>query len=230
VFSRTEPRGSSSISWWQRLVNSGAIDPQQMLWQPQAPATPVSTGSEAPTLPVLPTLTIPRATPDPASNAQDSIEQLLGQVVHRVLEWMTALDTTQRDRDRLQKAVQAAAREMQLPGEALASALELATRILSAPGLQPWLDPRAVAWAGNEVALQHQGQLLRIDRLVAQDTAEGRHWWVLDYKLAHRPQELVVYRQQLARYVDAVSALQPQDRVGAAFITSAGEWVELSVK
>jgi hypothetical protein len=50
---------------------------------------------------------------------------------------------------------------------------------------------------------------------------------VLDYKLSHAPAELVAYREQMARYVRAVQALQPDDRVRAAFITGAGDVVEL---
>ena len=71
------------------------------------------------------------------------------------------------------------------------------------------------------------GQVLRIDRLVAVNTDAGRQWWVLDYKLQHRPQALEAYRAQMSRYVAAVSALQAGEPVRAAFITGAGEWVPL---
>ncbi len=98
---------------------------------------------------------------------------------------------------------------------------------MSGPPTQPWLDPARLAWAGNEVALHDQGQVLRIDRLVAVYTDAGRQWWVLDYKLQHRPQALEAYRAQMSRYVAAVSALQAGEPVRAAFITGAGEWVPL---
>ena len=65
-------------------------------------------------------------------------------------------------------------------------------------------------------------------RLVAlEEAGADRVWWVLDYKLSHAPAELVAYREQMARYVLAVQALQPDDRVRAAFITGAGDVVEL---
>jgi ATP-dependent helicase/nuclease subunit A len=64
---------------------------------------------------------------------------------------------------------------------------------------------------------------LRIDRLVQLDDA----WWVLDYKLSHAPQALAGYRDQLARYREAVRALQPGALVRCAFITGAGELVEV---
>jgi ATP-dependent helicase/nuclease subunit A len=154
-----------------------------------------------------------------------SVQQQLGQVVHRVLEWLTVLPLAQRTPERLQRATQAAALELGLDARHLDEARHLAASILNAPALQPWLDP--VAWAGNEVSLIDGGQVLRIDRLVARDTPQGREWWVLDYKLQHRPETLAIYRQQLARYVAAVAALQPGDRVSAAFITSAGQYLPL---
>jgi ATP-dependent helicase/nuclease subunit A len=71
------------------------------------------------------------------------------------------------------------------------------------------------------------GESLRIDRLVALDDDGTRVWWVLDYKLRHAPGELVAYREQMARYVRAVQALQPGDVVRAAFVTGAGAVVEV---
>lgn len=125
------------------------------------------------------------------------------------------------------RAVLNAAKALKLSAEHHPTALHLAGTILRAPALQAWLDPDQLAWAGNEVALQDQGQVLRLDRLVAIDGASGREWWVLDYKLQHRPQALAAYRAQMQRYVAAVSALQPGEVVRAAFITGAGEWVPL---
>jgi ATP-dependent helicase/nuclease subunit A len=71
------------------------------------------------------------------------------------------------------------------------------------------------------------GEALRIDRLVALREGEGCAWWVLDYKLQHAPEALPAYREQLLRYRRAVQALQPGDAVHCAFITGAGDVVEL---
>jgi ATP-dependent helicase/nuclease subunit A len=230
VFSRTVPRGRADGSWWSRLVGSGAIDPDAMLWMPLADAVNVAqVAVEDAVMLAMPPL-LARTQPElraPHPPQSSSVQQQLGQVVHRVLEWLTMLPTAQRSDDRLARAAQAAARELQMAPEHLPDAIRLARGILHAPALQTWLDPAALAWAGNEVALNYQGQTLRIDRLVARDTPQGREWWVLDYKLQHRPEALATYRQQLTRYVAAVSALQPQDKIYAAFITSAGECVPL---
>ena len=76
--------------------------------------------------------------------------------------------------------------------------------------------------------LAAQGLPLRIDRLVALGAASGPlQWWVLDYKLQHRPAEVDSYREQLQTYVAAVRALQPGGDVRGAFITGAGALIEL---
>ena len=54
-----------------------------------------------------------------------------------------------------------------------------------------------------------------------------RVWWVLDYKLRHRPQQLAAYGEQMHRYREAVRRAQPGDEVRCAFVTGAGEVVEL---
>jgi len=239
VFSRTQPRAQGSLaggSWWQRLVASGAMDPEQV-WQvePVASREAFARVGESrdvayATWPALLARPGPvdEATGDTADAMPESSDaQLLGQVVHRVLEWLTPLPVKQRSQERLSRAVLNAAKALELSTEHHPAALHLAGTILHAPALQTWLDPDQLAWAGNEVALQDQGQVLRLDRLVAIDGASGREWWVLDYKLQHRPQALAAYRAQMQRYVAAVSALQPGEVVRAAFITGAGEWVPL---
>lgn len=242
VFSRTQPRGSAVGSWWQRLVASGALDPEQV-WQPAQLAQPASAaepvGSSGQAAGTTSWLALPGLQPRvcavetgdaPSAPPPSSVQQLLGQVVHRVLEWLTPLPMAQRSAQRIERATVAAAKALQLEAQHHGAALHLATTILRAPALQAWLDPARLAWAGNEVALHDQGQLLRIDRLVAVPDPlleNARQWWVLDYKLQHRPQALEAYREQMRRYVAAVQTLQPGEQVRAAFITGAGEWVPL---
>jgi ATP-dependent helicase/nuclease subunit A len=97
------------------------------------------------------------------------------------------------------------------------------------------LDPARVSWAGNEVELMFEGQLLRLDRLVCiADEAQQRIstdqatdvWWVLDYKLDMAPHQQPNYLAQLARYRSAVMAAQPGAIVRAAFVTAAGHLLE----
>jgi ATP-dependent helicase/nuclease subunit A len=181
-------------------------------------------------LAVLPTLTgslqntVASALPPSLADAESSA---LGQVVHKALEWLTMVDVGQRGPDRVKLAVQAACAALSVSLELSDRAQAWVGRILGSEELRPWLDPRQVAWAGNEVGLIHDGRTLRIDRLVARDLASGREWWVLDYKINHRPQDLPSYQAQMRQYVEAVLALQAGDVVRAAFITGEGRLVEV---
>ncbi|MBS0443169.1 MAG: PD-(D/E)XK nuclease family protein, partial [Proteobacteria bacterium] len=65
-----------------------------------------------------------------------------------------------------------------------------------------------------------------IDRLVRLDDAGVDTWWVLDYKLQHRPEALEAYRAQLAAYRQAVRQAQPGACVRSAFIAGDGRLIE----
>jgi len=213
VFSATEPwrRGAAAPSWWQR------IEPLAGGWTvpPPGAAGPVEPAAEAIHLRAIAPLP-PR---DPAAaddRVADTDATRLGHAVHRTLEWITG-----------------AARGVALADLARAAALEFdsapgatelhARRILTSPDCARFFDGEGLLWAGNEVPISAAGEVLRIDRLVHRAEA----WWVLDYKLSHAPQELAHYRAQLLRYRDAVSLLQPGRPVRCAFITGAGELVEV---
>lgn len=150
----------------------------------------------------------------------------LGRAVHRMLErltaWPAAWDAGRIRPDWLARATGQTVRELRLPASAAATVQALARPLLARPELTRWLDPSQVAWAGNEVEIVHDGELLRLDRLVAVDTPAGREWWVLDYKLAHRPQDEPQLRVQMERYRRAVQAMQPGATVRAVLIGGAG--------
>ncbi|TDP84467.1 ATP-dependent helicase/nuclease subunit A [Aquabacterium commune] len=231
VFSRSVPsRASSSgaMSWWQRLVASEAIDPQgeAMAGQGNAPGlqTPRAAMAE---LAVLPALRPKPADDNLAADAEadDPHTRLLGQAVHRALEVLTVQPVSARSEALVRQAVVSALRSVGLPTRWQGDAEARTRAILFAPELQPWLDPQRLLWAGNEVALCHEGQTLRLDRLVARQTDAGREWWVIDYKLNAQPDALLSHRQQLRRYIAAVSHLQPGEPVRAAFVSGKGQWL-----
>jgi hypothetical protein len=124
----------------------------------------------------------------------------------------------------LSSLAQAAAREFR----ASAGEVErLARRILGSPACARFFGGSAARWSGNEVAVAEAGEVLRIDRLVALDEDGRRTWWVLDYKLHHRPEGLGEYRSQLLRYRRAVQSLEPSAEVRCAFITGEGSVIEV---
>ena len=84
-------------------------------------------------------------------------------------------------------------------------------------------DKATLDWHGNEVPLHHEGELLRLDRLVRR--AGTGEWWVLDYKAATRPEQQDELIGQLRRYRAAVQAACPGAPVQAAFLTGRGRLV-----
>ncbi|WP_374364649.1 UvrD-helicase domain-containing protein [Piscinibacter sp.] len=212
VLSATEPsRRTAAASWWQRVA------PLAAPW-PQAAATKAVPRPEpAPELIVLPRWSdAPLAPPAPAP-VDDSPASRLGQAVHRVLEWHSGAG------GELQALAAGAAAEFGAPAEAVA---RLAGRILAHPDCARFFDATALRWAGNEVPVSLDGAVRYIDRLVCVDDAGVDTWWVLDYKLQHRPEALEAYHAQLAAYREAVRQAQPGARVRSAFIAGDGRLIE----
>jgi ATP-dependent helicase/nuclease subunit A len=204
-------------------------------WQPPAlaPAAAAS-GCEMPAAELL-ELPAPAAAaagipPDDAAlqaTAPPDPNAAIGTAVHRALEWLTRQPAAARHAAAVSHAAAQAAAQAGVPSHAAARVQAVVETILASPALADLLDPQRLEWAGNEVAVGWHGETLRIDRLVAQRGPQGRCWGVLDYKLQHAPQELADYREQLARYRDAVRAGRPEDTVRAAFVTGTGALVEL---
>ena len=104
----------------------------------------------------------------------------------------------------------------------------LARRILKGDAAWAWASAEVLE-AFNEIELTHQGQRLRIDRLVRRRA--GAHgdeaWWVLDYKSAARPERDALLVEQLGRYREAVSLIHPGQTVVAAFLSADGRVVSV---
>ncbi len=228
VFSRTEPhvRSTSASSWWQRiqgLATPWAPAAQLRALQPAAISVPVLPPLQAPVhSPAAPVLR-----PRLQQGAGNPAAARLGQAVHRVLEW-AGRPGAPLPRAAWPQACAAAAAEFGLPAGAATQVLAPVQAVLGSPACARFFAAPQLRWAGAEVPVAAQGQTLRIDRLVALGDDPSRlQWWVLDYKLQHQPAELEANREQLRSYRTAVQALQPGDEVKAAFITGAGELIEL---
>jgi ATP-dependent helicase/nuclease subunit A len=242
VVSHTEPHvAAPGRSWWQRL------EPVTVALAADEPPGPdLSTATaDVPPAEVVRLPDLPRRDGDleaagdsdqhdprhTAGPVLDGRAASLGRAVHRVLEWYGQPGTTLPLAGLSATARQAAA-EFGLPPQAAAVISELAGAILGSSDSAPFFAGPDLRWAGAEVPMTDQGQLLRIDRLVCLEVGGHSQWWVLDYKLSHRPGQLAGYRAQLGQYRRAVqSALQAQGEsdadVRAAFITGAGERVDL---
>jgi len=211
VFSHTPPwRGTTGPSWWDSVADLAQP------WAPPAAARALAADapielSELPPAPLLPVTTVAAALPVTPAAA-------LGRALHRVLEWAAVVP-----RPELSRCAQAACAEQGLARSEVAQVERLAAQVLASPQAARFFGSEGLVWAGNEVPLADAGDVLRADRLVRLADA----WWVLDYKLEHRPDELPAYRSQLARYRRAVQALVGDEPVRAAFIAASGAVVEL---
>ncbi len=224
VFSATEPsRRALEPAWWARVA--GLANPLTPAVTPRLAIANSAAAVE--TLPVRLKVLI-RATPiavplstTAASRSPDTEATRLGSAVHRVLEWSAWPNQPTLG---LQALALAAATEF---GAAAGAVARSAEAILGSAASARFFGGAGLRWAGNEVPVADAGELLRIDRLVQLERAGESTWWVLDYKLAHAPQQLEIYRAQLHRYRAAVQRAQPGEAVRCAFITGAGEVIEI---
>ena len=243
VLSRTEPSRSGAVpSPWARLAGRSVridIDPAAgsagaSEWPPPA-ISQLPPASEQPWGATHQRLTAAGAeagmgtSPDRADGVAAGAgtqAAALGRAVHRLLEWAGRPDAAW-PREAWPAAARQAARSFGLPAARSADVLAVARRIADSPSCAGFFGGARLRWADNEVPLADAAGLLRIDRLVCLASAEGDEWWVLDYKLQARPEELDANRSQLQRYRDAVAAAVAPAAVRAGFITGLGGLVEV---
>ncbi|MCZ8234365.1 MAG: UvrD-helicase domain-containing protein [Inhella sp.] len=219
IVSRTRYTRRAEGSWWQAL---GMDDAPAWPWSER----PATVGSATPhavwRLPAWCPPTI-AGVADVQTAAQDPDAAALGQALHRVLEWLTQ-PTTRHEAPERGPACAAAAQMHGLDADAARRLAQAVDAVLDSDCLRPFLGTEPLLWAGNEVALWHEGRDQRLDRLVQRPAqgAEPATWWVLDYKLSLDPLSQPQYVEQMARYVEAVQALQPDAPVRGAFISADG--------
>ena len=234
VLSGVTPHRPPASSWWQRIAPLAEnIEPA---------AAPVDTAARAPDgaaaaseffmldLPVALQPLAPAAidseadaAPHEAALTDDKTDaSRLGEAMHWLLE--NAADGPDGWRpERLDQAT----RRFVLSAAQAARADALARRIFTGEAAWAWSEDEVIE-AFNEVELTHQGQRLRIDRLVRR-RANGREpeaWWVLDYKSAAYPERDPLLQAQMARYRAAVQHALAVQSVRAGWLTGEGRLVE----
>ncbi len=225
VLSGVEPYRSAPGSWWDRIAPLATAVPA-----PEAcdvPVTPPAGG------PCAAELLVPILPPGPMVKAQPAIEMeaieegvgtdasRMGEAMHWLLEhvgespggWLP------------QRAAQLQ-RRFALDAAQAEHAERLARTILHGEGSWAWAR-EAVLEAFNEVEITHQGQRLRIDRLVRRRVSAHapEAWWVLDYKSAAQPERDAALIAQVQRYRSALQAHMPQATVHAALLSGDGRQV-----
>jgi ATP-dependent helicase/nuclease subunit A len=209
-------------SWWQRLQTFCEALPAPLPRDSKIGAgagAGVDVGEPACDLdlPVVPSPPARELAPVTArAKSASTVDSLFGEAVHRLLEIRTPGAAWP------QAQLLKVARDFNLSAGKAREAAAMAQRILEGEGAWTW-DERAVSWQGNEVELLHDGELLRLDRLVRR-AAKGE-WWVLDFKSASRPERDPALLEQMRRYRTAVQAAYPGEPVIAAFLTGQGKMV-----
>ena len=221
AISSVQPRSAAGCSWWARvqpvsLAMAPATEPVEgavlaASRGPQAGALATCTISQVPLL-AAPARMTPSGIP---ALGQESLAARFGQAVHRLIECSPE--------GRLPSnagLIQRICREFGLTASSLQEVQDMARRILEGEGAWACDRAAAIAWAGNEIELSHQGQALRLDRLVQR--RDDGSWWVLDFKSASQPQRDEALLGQLRQYMSAVQALHAGEPVVGAFLSGDG--------
>ena len=250
ALSSVTPYHQSGPTWWSRLQPAAETAPEWDSAQPAAARTPESAPILLPTLPdwrsaePAPPAPAPLASlaftparpPLPAPPADANPEAArLGQAMHWLLERAGRAGRAGRDgeddwlKGSGESILKTIARQYRLTPAQAQTALQTARRIFTGEGAWAW-QRGAFTAAFDEVEILHQGQTLRMDRLVCRpDLATNQpEWWVLDYKSAAHPEHNPDYAAQLARYRAAVQAAHPGQTVRAALLSSDGRMSEVS--
>ncbi|HPP97628.1 MAG TPA: 3'-5' exonuclease, partial [Ottowia sp.] len=186
VLSGITPHARPPSSWWQRI--EALAEPLAAPPPAVAPAAAGDAVFDMLELPAAPVHPAPEAIETEAvtrtAEADSSDAARIGEAMHWLLEH--AGDTPSGWHPR--RAAQAR-RRFALDAAQAAHAEAIARRILTGEAAWAW-SAEHVLEAFNEVELVHQGQRLRIDRLVRRraSATEPEAWWVLDYKSAAHPE------------------------------------------
>ncbi|WP_382326561.1 UvrD-helicase domain-containing protein [Hydrogenophaga sp. UC242_50] len=221
VISSFEPHKRGTTTWYARLQPLAAPLEAPL---PAADADgPPSVQAQVFHLPSLPPLTVETASVVNAEVAPpvDDTANRIGLALHRLLEWRP---TPAQGFDWAPEHTQAVAREFALDPAQARDVLAMAQRIVSGEAAWAW-DAEALNHWGNEVELFHQGELLRLDRLVRR--RDSGDWWVLDYKSAAHPERQPELLAQMEGYRQAMAQARPGEAVRLAFINAQGRLIEL---
>jgi ATP-dependent helicase/nuclease subunit A len=216
VLSSIKPYREAPGSWWQRLYTLAS---EVAVPEPADTSDAALVANKSATFALLdlpPAPVLQDGVVNPEDTDEDEGEDFalasIGKAMHRLLELGGAIESQ----------THRVAKEFRLDLAQAQDAAAAARRILAGDGSWAW-DLAVIAWQGNEVELTHEGQTLRLDRLVQRkDASHAGHWWVLDYKSAARPERQAGLVAKMQTYIAAVSAIYPDQVVKAAFLTADG--------
>jgi len=236
VISSFEPhKPGSAPSWYTRLQPLAQAEPAATATEPALSAQGGSDDgvfrlAQLPALarPVAKQEPVTTALRSPADSDADDEPRRFGLALHRLLQWYPTPLAGFAWGEVHRRAVAA---EFGLSPERAQAAQAMAECMVCGEAAWAW-DPNRVAHWGNEVALVHQGESLRLDRLVHTRAQPGEvaTWWVLDFKTTAYTERQPELLAQMRGYREAVSAAYPGALVRLAFINADGRLIEVSTE
>jgi len=225
ALSCSQTKRSNAASWWSRLA--GGMEEVTITF------TPSQTSQQADHITLL-ELPMPATRPSPLAEEgpgergklpeAPSLAARQGQAMHQLLEQAGSQTHALARQGWPAARLARLARDFDLTAKATAEAEATARRILQGEGAWAW-DSAHIDRAFNEAPLTHNGQTLRIDRLVHRKDKKHPGWWILDYKSATDPERQPELRAQLQHYCQAMRHLLPGEAITAAFLTGDGRMV-----
>jgi ATP-dependent helicase/nuclease subunit A len=229
VISSFEPHNlGAAPSWYGRLQPLAQAEPAAVPAEPDLSANSGSDGSvfRLAQLPALARATAKQAATTAAPLADvDDEPRRFGLALHRLLQWCPTPLAGFAWGEVHRRAVAA---EFGLSLERALVAQAMAERMVRGEAAWAWDSTRVEHW-GNEVALVHQGESLRLDRLVRSraQPGEAATWWVFDFKTATDPERQPELLVQMRGYRAAMVAAYPEAPVRLAFINAEGRLIEV---
>ena len=237
VVSSFQPHNPGSTpSWYSRLQPLAQAEPAAEPFEPAWSDHGALDGGvfclrQLPTLARSSPQPMPAAaeTPPPIASEADldasDEHRRFGLALHRLLQWCPTPLANFAWSEVHRCSVAA---EFALTPERAQAAQAMAECMVRGETAWAWDTARVTQW-GNEVALVHRGESLRLDRLVYTPalTGEGAAWWVLDFKTAAQPEQQPDLLAQMRGYREAVSAAHPGVPVRLAFINADGRMIEV---
>ncbi len=210
VHSGKNEAGVVAGSWYEKLLHADEVTPQVI--PQQSLATDEAFGINLFDPPALPPAERKAGTEDTEFTREGSLLHLLMERLTESCVWPVQVP-----------AIRLVAQWLGCSMEQAAVVCEQATKILASKVLEKFFNPDSFVFARNEMELIHDGELIRLDRLVMFQDA----LWILDYKRNYFEFQRVDYRAQLEGYRDACRSLFPGVRICCALITVDGQLWDL---
>ncbi len=210
VHSSKNEAGVVAGSWYEKLLHADEVMPEFIT--KQSLATDEAFALDLFDPPALPSPERKAGTEDTEFTREGSLLHLLMERLTEAAVWPAQIP-----------AIRVVAQWLGCSVQQSAVVCEQAKQILASKPVEKFFDPDQFVFARNEMELIHDGELIRLDRVVMLHDA----LWILDYKRNYFEFQHADYQAQLERYRQACRYLFPGVRICCALITVDGKLWDL---